>query len=241
MERLAPSGPLSDEDLASLYEHRAGRVRANFVATVDGGATGDDGRSGTINDEADLRVFEVLRAVADVVLVGAGTARTEGYGPVRVAEHLRPLRAARGLAPEPELAVVTRSGLLGERLLGADRPPLVVTSAACLHLEELRDRLGPERVVVHGEHEVDLAAALAALHERGLGRVLTEGGPHLFGGLLTAGLVDELCLTTSPRLVGGHPPRITAAHEWFDPPRAATLEHVLVEGSTVLTRWSLGS
>jgi hypothetical protein len=41
--------------------------------------------------------------------------------------------------------------------------------------------------------------------------------------------------------VGGHPPRITAAHEWFDPPRAATLEHVLVEGSTVLTRWSLGS
>lgn len=241
MERLTPSDPLSDEELAHLYEHRYGSVRANFVATLDGAATGDDGRSGTINNAADQRVFEILRAVADVVLVGAGTTRTEGYGPVSVPEQLRPLRAAQDLAPELELAVVTRSGILSERLLGADRPPLVITSNACLHLAELRERLGSERVLVFGEHGVDLSAAVTHLCNRDLGRILTEGGPHLFGSLLTAGLVDELCLSTSPLLVGGHPPRITAAHHWLQPPANAHLEHVLVEGSTMLTRWSLSS
>ena len=239
MERWTPSGPLDDAELVRLYEHRLGLVRANFVSTVDGGATGEDGRSGTINDEADLRVFETLRAVADVVLVGAGTTRTEGYGPVDVAERLRPLRADLGLSPVLEMAVVTRSGILSERLLSAQRPPLVVTHAACLHLDSLRERLGPERVLVHGEHEVDLGAAIADLGTRGLLRVLTEGGPHLFGSLLAANLVDELCLTTFPQLVGGHPPRIVASHAWFDPARRAHLEHVLVEGSTMFSRWSL--
>jgi len=238
MERWTPSGPLDDDELVRLYAHAPGRVRANFVSTVDGAATGGDGRSGTINDDADLRVFETLRALADVVLVGAGTARTEGYAELAVPPRLAAARDALGLAPALELAVVTRSGILSERLLGAQRPPLVVTHAGCLRLDELRDRLGAERVLVHGENDVDLGATMVDLAGRGLTRVLTEGGPHLFASLLAANLVDELCLTTSPQLVGGHPPRIVAAHEWFDPPRAAHLEHVLVEGSTMLARWS---
>jgi len=239
MERWTPSGTVADDDLLRLYAHPPGRVRANFVTTVDGAATGDDGRSGTINNDADLRVFETLRALADVVLVGAGTARTEAYGALDLPEHLVPARSALGLRPLLELAVVTRSGILSERLLGADRPPLVITHEGCHHIESLRERLGPGRVLLHGTDEVDLAGALAALAARGLTRVLTEGGPHLFASLLGAGLVDELCLTTSPQLVGGHPPRIVRANEWFSPPRSAHLEHVLVEGSTVLSRWSL--
>ncbi len=239
MERWTPSGTLDDDDLLRLYAHPAGRVRANFVATVDGAATGDDGRSGTINDAADLRVFEALRALADVVLVGAGTARTEGYEEIGVPERLAAARGTLGLAHELELAVVTRSGILSERLLGARRPPFVITHEGCHHLAALRERLGPGRVLVHGTDEVDLAGALANLAARGLTRVLTEGGPHLFATLLGAGLVDELCLTTTPQLVGGHPPRIVAAHEWFSPPRTTHLEHVLAEGSTVFARWSL--
>lgn len=234
-----PSGSLDDADLLEAYAHRSGRVRANFVATIDGAATGDDGRSGTINNASDLRVFETLRAVADVVLVGAGTARTEGYATLDVPERLTGARAALGLAPELPLAVVTRSGLLSERLLDGPRAPLVVTNERCHHLDELRDRLGPDHVLVHGNDDVDLSSALEDLAARGMSRVLTEGGPHLFGSLLSADLVDELCLTTTPQLVGGHPPRVVAAHAWFDPPRTARLEHVLVEGSTLLARWSL--
>ncbi|MDQ2625340.1 MAG: dihydrofolate reductase family protein [Actinomycetota bacterium] len=239
MERWTPSGAVDDDELVRLYHHAPGRVRANFVSTVDGAATGDDGRSGTINNEADLRVFETLRALADVVLVGAGTARTEGYAEITVPERLASTRAELGLPAGLELAVVTRSGILSERLLGASAPPLVITHEGCHHLEPLRERLGSDRVLVHGTTEVDLGAALVGLAARGLVRVLTEGGPHLFASLLGAGLVDELCLTTTPQLVGGHPPRIVAAHEWFAPPRGAHLEHVLVEGSTVLARWSL--
>lgn len=239
MERWTASGTLDDDELLRLYPHPPGRVRANFVATVDGAATGDDGRSGTINDAADLRVFETLRSVADVVLVGAGTARTEGYGVLEVPARLVPAREGLGLAPRLELAVVTRSGILSERLLNAAHPPLVITHAACHHLADLRERLGAERVLEHGEVEVDLGAAITALAARGLTRVLTEGGPHLFASLLGAGLVDELCLTTSPQLVGGHPPRIVAAHEWYSPPRSAHLELVVTEGSTLFTRWAL--
>lgn len=239
MERWTPSGPLDDDELAQLYAHRPGRVRANFVATVDGAATGLDGRSGTINDEADLRVFETLRALADVVLVGAGTARTEGYGALDVPARFAATRDRLGLARDLELAVVTRSGILSERLLGAERLPLVITHAACHHLGELRERLGADRVLVHGSDEVDLGAAIADLGSRSLTRVLTEGGPHLFAHLLRAGLVDELCLTTSPMLVGGHPPRIVAASEWYAPPPRAHLEHVLAEGSTIFARWAL--
>ena len=239
MERLVPTAPLDDGELVRHYAHAPGRVRANFVATIDGAATGDDGRSGTINNEPDHRVFETLRALADVVLLGAGTARTEAYSTLEVPEHLKADRAALGLDEHLELAIVTRSGILSERLLSAERPPFVITSARCHHLDSLRGRLGPDRVLVHGQDEVDLGAALDDLAGRGLRRVLTEGGPHLFGSLLSAGLVDELCLTTTPQIVGGHPPRIVTAHEWFAPPRTATLEHVLVEGSTLLVRWSL--
>ena len=239
MERWQPSGPLDDAELLDLYAHPPGRVRANFVETLDGAATGDDGRSGSINNEPDLRVLETLRALADVVLVGAGTTRTEGYTDLEVPARLTSARAALGLAPQLELAVVTRSGLLSRRLLDAGRPPLVVTHHRCHRLVDLRRELGADRVLVHGEAEVDLPGALAALAARGLRRVLTEGGPHLFASLLADDLVDELCLTTSPRLVGGHPPRIVTSHAWFDPPRPARLEHVLVEDSTVLARWSL--
>lgn len=239
MDRWLPAERLDDVDLLDRYAHAPGLLRVNFVATIDGAATGDDGRSGTINNEADLRVFETLRAVADVVLLGAGTARTEGYGALRVPQRLVEARARLGLARELPLAVVTRSGLLSQALLDASPAPLVVTNERCHHLAELRERLGAEQVLVHGRDEVDLRSVLADLAERGLARVLSEGGPHLFGSLLTADLVDELCLTTSPQLVGGHPPRIVASHAWFDPPRSARLEDVLVEDSTVLSRWSL--
>ena len=70
----------SGTGLPELYAvPRTPWLRVNFVSTVDGAATGEDGRSGTINNEIDHQVFEVLREQADVVVIGAGTARVEGY------------------------------------------------------------------------------------------------------------------------------------------------------------------
>jgi len=232
--------------LHDLYAHPAPRpgrrsaVRANMIATVDGSAQGPDGRSRSINGPADWRVFRVMRAVADVVLVGAGTARAEQYTPLPVPGDLRDARAARGQAPDLALALVTASGELPPGLRGTDRPPYVVTVGANPRLAELRAELGADRVLVTGDHDVDLAGALAALAERGLTRVLAEGGPRLLTDLVRADLVDELCLTTSPLLVGGPGLRAVAGPQWLAP-LPARPAHLLHHDGMLLGRWVLGA
>ena len=239
-------GPEHDEHtLTALYPYpptRSGAdvwVRANMIASLDGAATGADRHSGTINGAADLRVFRVLRAAADVVLIGAGTARAEGYAALDVPDALAPARAARGQRPTLELAVISATGTLPAALLDSARPPLVLTVADRPDLEALRARIGTDHVVVAGSGRVNLAAALDALAALGLGRVLAEGGPHLLGDLLGAGLVDELCLTWSPLLVGGPAPRVVDHPDWFVPARAARPAHLLHADAVLLGRWLL--
>ena len=208
-------------------------VRANMIATVDGAAWGHDHRSGSINGPADLRVFEVVRALADVVVVGAGTVRAEGYGTLKVPEHLRGLRGEARCADELVLAVVTRAGEVPAHLL-ADPHVLVVTSAE--GAAHLGPELPSERLVVAGTDDVDLRAALTDLAGRGLGRILTEGGPHLLADLLADGLVDDLCVTTSPTAVGPGAGRIVAG----DPGRPAAdlrLATLLRARDVLVARW----
>jgi len=230
--------------LAALYPHPAPAaggawVRANMITTLDGAVTGADGRSGSISGPADHRVFDLLRSLADVVLVGAGTVRAEGYRELPVRADLRAARAARGQSPEPELAVVTRYGPLPDDVLDGARPPLVVTVTDRPDLAALRRRVGSDRVVAVGSGSVDLAAALTALADGGLPRVLTEGGPGLLGDLIGADLVDDLCLTTSPVLVGGSAGRVVAPAGWLAPPVTARPAHLLHGDGALLGRWLL--
>ncbi|UKJ64655.1 dihydrofolate reductase family protein [Cellulosimicrobium cellulans] len=238
-EHLPPDA--REERLAHLYAYGpqargAHVVRANMVASVDGAAWGPDHRSGSINDVADWRVFRVLRALADVVLVGAGTARAEGYTALDRPRGLRHLHDA-----QLELAIVTRTGRVPEALSHGDRPPYVLTGpagAATARGDVPADRVlvvGQDSAGVQDEHEpgagLDLAAGLAELADRGLARVLTEGGPTLLGDLLAADLVDELCVTTTPTVVGRGPGRIVAgampSGTTALPPRGARLAHLL--------------
>ena len=236
---------VDERTLAALYAHppagpgAACWVRVNMISSLDGGATGADNRSGTINGAADLRVFTVLRAAADVVLIGAGTARAEGYTGIGVPAHFAAARAARGQRSDLELAVVSGTGELPGALLDSAQPPLVVTVADRPDLAALRARVGADRVIVAGTGRVDLAAALASLAARGLQRVLAEGGPRLLGDLLGAGLVDELCLTWSPFLVGGPAPRVVNHPDWFAPALPATPAHLLHADAVLLGRWLL--
>lgn len=241
--RLAPDP--AERALLALYAHpdsapgRRSSVRAAMVATLDGSATGPDGRSGSINNAADHRAFVVQRAVADVLLVGAGTARAEGYRELPLPEPLRAARVRRGQSPDVALALVSRSGSVPEDLLHSASAPLVVTSAASPGLGALRASVGDDRVVVAGDADVDLARALDALAERGLVRVLAEGGPHLLADLVAAGLVDELCLTTSPVLVGGPGPRVLDSAEWLRDGLAAVPVHLLHADGVLVGRWTL--
>lgn len=227
--------------LARLYAYPEDRwLRANMVSTLDGAATGPDGRTGSINNEADHRVFMLLRALADVIVVGAGTARVEGY------RHPRPPRGElaglrTGREPAPALAVVSRSANLPLQLTTPAEHAhpgkvLLVTCAAAPEdaVAAARDVLGEEGVVVAGEERVDLPAALDELAGRGLTRMLTEGGPTLLRDLAAGGLLDEVCLTVVPALVGGGHPRILDG----DAVSAAFVPRVLLEeDGTLLGRW----
>lgn len=208
------AGRRSTAELLEAYAVRSALwVRANFVSTLDGHATGRDGLSGSINSEADGQVFDVLRALADVVVVGAGTIRAEGYRRLRTRDReLLEARRAAGRADHPTLAVVTASGQVPERVLDPDPAagPLLVLCAEAVR-DDLVGRLGEDAVVACGTDLVEPSRAVEALHERGLSQILTEGGPHLLGGWVQAQVLDELCLTVRPLVVGGTGPRILEA------------------------------
>jgi riboflavin biosynthesis pyrimidine reductase len=220
--------------LAGIYAYpQDSWVRANMVASADGAAY-VDGRSTGLSGPDDKRIFGVLRALADVVLVGAGTARAEEYKPALRRPSLASLREGR---PEtPPIAVVTRSlGLNLASPLFTDTPPdarTIVITCAASDAQLRAETAKVADVVVAGEETVDLAAAMTELKGRGMGRVLCEGGPHLLDDLATAGLLNELCLSVSPTLAGPGASRIIAGQPLNACP--LTLKHVLAGGGGFL-------
>ncbi len=237
----------SPDDLVRLYAYPAAPespwIRVNFVTSIDGAAT-VDGRSGALGSPADRAIFGILRDLADVVLVGAGTARAENYGGARTDAHRRLRLHHHGLGGDPDgapppIAVVTGRAELdpASRLFtDTQRPPLILTTASA---PEDRKRaladVGAE-VIEAGDTRVSVAQVRTQLAARGMLRVLCEGGPSLFGDLISAELVDELCLTASPLLIGGTASRIAVSPKAL--PTAMALRHALLDDDgTILTRW----
>lgn len=239
VRRLFP-GPAADLDLPGLAEHYAYPdrrwVRANMVASLDGAVT-VDGRSAGLSGDADRRVFRVLRALADVVLVGAGTARLEKYAPPKPREVYAHLR--NGRPPAPALAVVSRQCALDPRSPLFSDPaarPVVITCAAA-PADQVTAIHPVSDLVVAGDDDVDLPAALAALTSRGWTSILTEGGPRLLGSLLAADLVDELDLTMSPLIVGGDAGRIVEGSLPRSAPEPYALHGLLADGDVLFSRY----
>jgi riboflavin biosynthesis pyrimidine reductase len=230
---------LSDAELTSLYAYPPGDVlRANMVSSADGAAS-LDGASAGLSSAADRHVFALLRTLADVILVGANTARVERYAPVRIRELWRHLRGGR--TPTPPIAVVTASGDLDPSSpLIADAPPhartIVITTSSAP--AAARDRLGAHAdVVVAGSSLVDLKAAVRALRDRGHRHILAEGGPGILAQLVAAGLLDELCLTIGPLLAGPGAPRILAGSA-LPAPVPMSLAHVIDDDGFLLCRYT---
>jgi 5-amino-6-(5-phosphoribosylamino)uracil reductase len=242
MRRLWPEpGELDDVAALVAAEHRpAGAARpwllVNMVASLDGAITIDE-RSGGLGGEADRAMFFALRHVADVILVGAGTARAEDYGPARAPATVRAARAARGQAELPRLAVVTRSLDLdpSARLFGdPENRPYVIThqaapAARVAALSEVAE------VLQLGDDAVDLVAAAERLRADGAGVVTCEGGPALNGDLIAHDLVDEWALTLAPLLVSGDAGRSSRGP--VPDPRRFELARLLESDGELLGRW----
>lgn len=209
----------------------------NMIASADG-AISVDGVSGGLGGPADQRVFGAVRSVADAILVAAGTARAEQYGPPRPSDAVRRRRREAGRDETPVLGLVTRSLAIDPELAmftGAERRPIVYTVDTApadrkAALAEVAD------IVTVGERDVDLGAAVADLGNRGAAVVLAEGGPSLNGQLVAADLIDELCLSLSPLVVAGDSGRIVAGPA-IPAPRELRLDRALTADDLLFLRY----
>ena len=215
---------LDVEDLVTRYaviDRSSPHLRVNFIASIDGAAT-HDGVSGPLNNVLDKQVFTALRMLSDVVIVGAGTVRDEGYGSLRLPDHAVEWRVANGLPEHPVFAIVTSHvNLRPDAAMFSDAPvrPIVVTHTRAV--DAAADPYRQQRLqaiqlsadlLLCGETAVDPRTMVDCLAERGLPQMLSEGGPHLLGAFIEADVVDEMDLTIAPVLEGGDAMRITTAH-----------------------------
>jgi 5-amino-6-(5-phosphoribosylamino)uracil reductase len=227
------------EDLVGLYmsdERKAeGRpwVLVNFISSADGG-TAIEGKSSSLGDPDDKAVFQALRAVPDVILVGSGTVNAEDYQPVALDEQRRERRLAAGLTEVPVLAIVSgRLSFNTEARVFSDpeHRPMVITGP----------RADPVKLAMLGDaadvvilEEVTPAAILARLSAAKV--VLCEGGPTLVGQFVAGHLVDELDLTIAPLMIGGSSARI-AHGEIADPPVQMRLDRQLIGDRSLFMRY----
>lgn len=238
MIRTEPGGEPVDplETQMSYPRGRSDRpwVLGNFVTTVDGAAIVDGGSS-AINDEDDKEMFGAMRAVADFILVGAGTVRAEKYGPVVLDERRREARREAGLEPTPHLLIVTRSLDLdpADRVFGdPDNHRVTILTDE----EAPEDRAGAlsevaDVVRLSGTGPGDL------MHYMRLARVvLCEGGPSLMGELVAAGMVDEMALTLAPMLAAGESPRM-AHGPTPEAPLEMSLDRILFGDRSLFLRY----
>ncbi|RNI17949.1 dihydrofolate reductase family protein [Flexivirga caeni] len=210
---LTDGSALSEDGLAAAYPwpDRNVWVRAMMVTTLDGAAAGYDGLSGSVSSDADQLVFNAVRRHADAVLIGAGTLRAEQYTPMRAKPEDQQQRSADGQRPAPVLAVVS-----GSLNLPWDLPvwresthrPLVLTSA---HADPGQLAIAGKHATVVTLQDITPTTIVTALTERGLTRIVCEGGPRLLRDLVAATLVDEADITLSPVFAGtAHSPTTAA-------------------------------
>lgn len=237
---------VTDRQLATIYAwptHGVDRpwLRVNFATSIDGAVADSSGVSAGVSSPDDKRVFALLRALCDAVIVGAGTARAESYGPVTIRESMAELRAEAGLTTPPRLVLVSASAALDPNsAMFTDAPPnartIVVTSNQAPPTN-VRSLAAVAEVVRVGDGGVDLRSAIDHLQGLGLKHLLCEGGPTLFGDLLAAHLVDDLCLTTSPLLVGRGAPPSPGLTGHSDVRAKARLASLVQADDSLLARW----
>jgi len=244
VRQLLPE-PLENVDPSVLHasHHRSSPrhrpwVALNMVASIDG-ATQVEGRSGGLGGPADREMFLALRSIADVILVAAGTVRTERYGPPTSTPQRREERLARGQTDTPRLAIVSGSldlDLEAPLFTEATQPPLVITAPPA-DPSRAGDVARVAELVLAGDGgRVDLAVALSELSARGVDIVLAEGGPSLNGQLCAGQVVDELNLSVSPVIAGPGAKGLTSG-----PPQPAPvnmrLSHVLTADGFLFLRY----
>jgi riboflavin-specific deaminase-like protein len=244
VSRLFPR-PAVDLDPVVLYGNQDRTLHAdrpyvivNMVSSIDG-ATALDGVTEALGSTTDRAIFLHLRDVADAILVGASTVRAEQYGPARPTQDVQSDRLARGQSATPPIVVVSRSIDFDWEtpfFTESDPPPILLVPSNA-DVKKLERATQSANVIACGNSVVHLPDALSELHTRGINVLLCEGGPTLNTQLLNANLIDELCLTVAPLLVGGPQPRGIFAASPPDTLLSLPLTHVLEEDGFLYLRY----
>jgi riboflavin biosynthesis pyrimidine reductase len=208
-------------------------VMLNFVTSIDG-ATAVEGQSTPLNDPDDKALFAALRAVPDIILVGSNTVVAENYRPIRLDQERRERRLAAGRTAVPILAIVSGTLNLDPEARVFSDPeakPMIITGPDA----------NPSKLALIGDsadlvflQEVTAPAILDRLGAAGI--ILCEGGPTLAGQFVARDLVDEMNLTISPLIVGGHAPRLSHG-VMPDVPLEMTLDRTLVGDRSLFLRY----
>jgi riboflavin biosynthesis pyrimidine reductase len=229
--------PESDAELAGFYGDAPRGVRANMVQSVDGSGA-FHGRTKAITDPADQFLLRHLRGHADAIMVGSATVLAERYGPVRLSDEIQAQRTEDGHAPLPPLVVVTARALLAPDLRIFERSgPRTIVATIDSAAEQATALRNVADVVMVGGDSIDPPRLVAALHDRGLDRILCEGGPFLLSQLIEYDLVDDMCLTVSPYLAGSQPTTAQPASA-REAPTQLRLRHVLTRNDLLYLRYS---
>jgi riboflavin-specific deaminase-like protein len=199
---IEPADAISGLGWGDLAPGERPYLALNMVATADGKAA-VEGRTRAISSETDRAIFHNLRTQADAVMVGAGTVRTERYGPIVKTGELRAKREREGVMADPLAVIVS-----GRLHIPVEIPLLQDPESHVVILTQSEDELDGARARVEYVRSeagpFDLRPLLGRLREEyGVRSILCEGGPTLNASLLPYGLVDELFLTIAPALAGG--------------------------------------
>jgi len=213
----------SRDRLLDLYRPPSTRwLRLNLITSVSGSAAGSDGTSETLTNPADRKLLGVIRELADVVLIGAQSVRAEGFQ----------------LPRKARLAVVTRTGdLSGHRIEGPIEAGRLFVLCPAEVAERASSLSGAEVITVDAEDgSLSPRAILAALYAHGLESIVCEGGPNLAAQFAQAGLLDEVCLSTSPSLGG---PSLPLLGSELDPIALELSSLMIDELSGLYARWAV--
>ncbi len=237
--------PDGDEELIAAItdaeppERRHRWVAANMVSSLDG-AIDVDHRSAPLSSPSDRAVFHALRSRADVIVVGAGTARAEGYRrPAAPTGLAAEARHRRNQEPVPRLCVVSGSLSFDTLPPALSEPPPPDEHPVWLATTRTGDEVDSvaplaDRIEVKGAH-VAASPLVDALSDRGMRHILVEGGPTLLGSFVTDDTIDEWNVTIAPVAVSGSGRRMTAGPPTS--PRSFVVDQVIEHESNLFVRY----
>ena len=216
-------------------------ILLNMVNSVDGFIS-FEGRAGGLSGPADKNIYQIIRGLADIILVGAGTVRAENYKAPKTPEsNLAELRESRGQEKRPRIAVLSGElnldpdmGLFADRH-PEDKPPLIYTKSESLKKNASQFKSSAE-IVDFSEEELNVSRVVEDLLNKDAKIVVCEGGPNLNAHLLAAGVIDEFCLSVSPRAVGGEDPAVLL-NQPVDSPTELSLDRILLEEEFLFCRY----